>query len=542
MTESDARAVLLLRAVEQTPAWSAALGDITDWAGAEARRTLGEGAAPQAWLALRAHLGLQRLAQRDATLQPWLAAAGHPAGHPLAWLAWLVLVLALLLGLLVDAVGPSHQINLLAPPLLALLAWTGLVYAALLLNGLRRHLSTQPAQPARPAGPLRRWLLARAATLQQRWVIGAKLTGAKLTGTQAAAGSLALQAAALQATHTTQPDPTHNRAALARFSRDWLASSAPLQAARLAALLHGAAALLALGALVSLYARGLVWDLRAGWDSTFLSPAAVRTVLGAVLGPAAALSGQALPDVATLASLRLASGGGETAARWIHLWALTLGLAVVLPRSALAALAWRRTRALAAALPLDPTDSGLQRLLRSASGQVQPVTVLPYSYQLDAARQAALPAVLAQHMGPLARPNLLPSLAQGAEDQPAPWWPGPPADTVVALFALTATPERETHGVFLQALAQRLAGPPAAGVPGGVQGGVQGASQLLVMVDTSGFRARLGPQANSADSLQRLDQRRRAWQAMLQPQGLVPVFVDLTGAAVPPAAASRPAP
>ena len=342
------------------------------------------------------------------------------------------------------------------------------------------------------------------------------------------------------APHATPARTAAYRAALARFSRDWLASSAPLQAARLATLLHGAAALLALGALVSLYARGLVWDVRAGWDSTFLGPVAVRALLGVVLGPAAALSGQALPDAATLANLRLAGGGGESAARWIHLWALTLGLAVVLPRSLLAALAWRRARALAAGLPLDPNDAGLQRLLRSAGGQPQPVSVLPYSYQLDASRQAALTSVLAQHIGPLARVQLLPSLAQGAEDQSAAWWPGPPAHTVVALFALTATPERETHGVFLQALAGRLASRPAGGGPPDGAAGV--APQLLVMVDESGFRARLGPAGASADGPQRLDQRRAAWRALLQPLALVPLFVDLTGATVPATAAPKPGP
>lgn len=526
MTETDVRAVLLLQALEQS---SAVAADAAHWAGSQARRRLGEGAAPSAWLALRAHLGLQRLAQREASLQPWLDAAGHPAGHRLAWPAGLVCLLALLLGLLVDGVGPAHQINLLAPPLLALLAWNGLVYSALLACRLRRR---QPAPiVCGPAGPLRRWLLARAATLQNHW----------LTGAQAGANDHALHNT--QA-HAAPTQATATRAALARFSRDWLSTSAPLQAARLATLLHGAAALLALGAIGSLYARGLVWDVRAGWDSTFLDAAAVHTLLGLVLGPAAALSGQALPDTATLVSLRLASGGGgESAARWIHLWALTLGLAVLLPRSVLAALAWRRARTLTAALPLDPADADLQRLLRSAAGQPQPVTVLPYSYQLDGARQAALAGVLAAHIGPLAQVQLLPGLAQGAEDQPAPWWPSPPARTVVALFALSATPERETHGVFLQALAQRLARQDGAAHQAEAAAGA--ARQLLVLVDTSGFRARLGPPGAGADGLQRLQQRQRAWQAMLQPLGLVPVFINLASAAPPtalPTAAPQPTP
>ena len=49
MTESDLRAVLLLRAVERAapPGWSV---DDGQWAGLEARRQLGEQAPAEAWL------------------------------------------------------------------------------------------------------------------------------------------------------------------------------------------------------------------------------------------------------------------------------------------------------------------------------------------------------------------------------------------------------------------------------------------------------------------------------------------------------------
>jgi hypothetical protein len=297
--------------------------------------------------------------------------------------------------------------------------------------------------------------------------------------------------------------------AVARFHADWLAATAALQAQRGAALMHSGAAALALGALASLYAHGLVQDYRAGWDSTFLDVDGVRLLLGGLLGPAAALSGQALPDAAALVGLRLATGGGEGAARWIHLWALTLALAVLLPRLLLAAGAVLRARRLARQLPL-PDDEGLRRLLRAASGQRLPVLVLPYSYRLDAARQAALAQLLDAAWGPGVVAQVLPSLPLGAEDDLPAALPAPLPATVVALFPLAATPERESQGAFLRALA-----------------GHAGAARIEVMVDESGFRQRLAGPALA----ERLAQRRAAWQALLAAQGLQPRFIDLDPAA-----------
>ena len=544
MTETDVRAVLLLRAFERTPAagWTV---DDAEWAGTQAHRLQGERAAPTAWLALRARLGLARLVERDNRLAPWLAGAAPPAGSGAAhWRAGgLLLLLATALGLGGESWGAARVINLLAPPLLALLAWNLVVYGVLLGLALwpgagahrpRRARLARLPNPARaaaaaavasqaaqafkaaPAGaepngtgagltrPLTRWLLRQWAAAQAWWDDHHRRT--------AAPGALPSDAA---------------RQALAQFGRDWLATSVPLQTARLAAWLHAAAAGLALGAVASLYARGLVFDYRAGWDSTFLDTNAVRQVLGALLGPAAAISGLALPDAPTLAGLRLATGGGDGAARWIHLWALTLLLAIVLPRAVLAAWAGGRARRLAADLPL-PAHEDLQRLLRSASGQVLPVTVLPYSYALDARRQAALGAVLDAHLGPGVLPQVQPSLPLGAEDDLARWLPGMPAPLasqdgpVVALFALTATPERETHGAFVQALATQLPSPAA----------------LRVMVDESGFRARFGAAGTAGAGLDRLAQRRTAWRDVLQPLGVLPLFIDLSGVPDRPTAAA----
>ena len=259
------------------------------------------------------------------------------------------------------------------------------------------------------------------------------------------------------------------------------------------ALLHAGAALLTLGVVSSMYLRGLVFDYRAGWDSTFLGAGEVHALLGAVLGPASAVSGIALPDVPALARLRWADGGGEGAARWIHLYALTLAGAIVVPRLLLALWSALRARQAARhlALPLDePYFVRLQRALQTAP---QPVTVLPYSYRLGAPQQAGLAAALTEALGPRVQPQLAEPLPLGAEDKFPQGLPAELADTVVALFALTATPEREVHGVFLRALARLL---PAR-------------CTLHVVVDESGFRQRF---AATADGARRLAQRREAWQ------------------------------
>jgi len=506
MTESDLRAVLMLRAVEPIGGVVHRLAD-AEWAGQEARRRLGEQAVPEAWLGERARLALARLGEREPALRPWLQAQagaidGRAVGAAGRWASGLLLLTAALLGLAGETVGAAHHINLLAPPLLGLLVWNLGVYAVLIVQALQaawrpgRSARAGGAHPAQglylAGGPLRRGLLAGAARLQA--VLG--------TATVSAAESAASTASA--------PDVAARAAARARFHRDWLAATAPLQAARAVALLHAAAALLALGALASLYARGLVLDYRAGWDSTFLDASQVRCALGVLLGPAAAVIGQPLPDAGALAGLRLSQGGGEGAARWIHLWALTVLGVVVLPRLALAAAARWRARALATALPL-PDDDKLHRLLRSASGQRLAVAVLPYSYQLDDARHAALLRLLDAVWGPAVLPLVVPSLPQGAEDGLPRGLPQPLPAIVVALFAMTATPERETHGAFLRALAHPMA---AGGAPTG---------SLEMMVDESGFRQRLA----GSTLQQRLAQRRAAWSALAAEQGLAPRFINL---------------
>lgn len=485
MNATEARQLLLIRAHELDPAGAAAWSDADRaWASAEASRLEGEHAEPDRWLARRASVAVGRLAQRAPAVASWARPA--PA---VPRMALVLTVVALGVGLASNAVGPTQRINLLAPPLLAVIVWNLAVYAGLLLQALRP--STGVAAAPAPG------LLQRAGEKVSAW-----------------AGQ--------------HPALTGNPA-LQRFVQDWLQASRSLQTARFAAVLHLAAFALAAGALGGLYLHGLLLEFRAGWDSTFLSTETVQRWLSVLLGPAAALSGTPLPDAAQLEAIRFSRGPGENAARWIHLYAITTAVVVLLPRLGLAVAAAWQGRRLAQQFPIPLEDPYFQRLLQHLAHERREtalnVVVLPYSYNLAAPAQAGLAAVLADILGPGLDWRLLPVVPQGHEDQLDTSWPrggqdAAAADAVVALFAMTATPERETHGRFLRAVQARCTGMPRP-------------ARCLVVIDESGFRQRL----SGAELTHRLSQRRAAWQTLLDEAGLAGRFADL--GTVPTAVSAR---
>ncbi len=320
MTEDEARQVLLLQAVESTTAAAPAFGradpaawaaEDRQWATRQAVATVGEEASPERFVVARAVIALQRLLPRDSAAKRWLSRRGW---HP-AWVM-LAVLLGLGAGVLADQLGTPQRVNLLAPAVWAVVAWNLLVYFFMWVP--------------LPSGGVRGWLAA--------WGLRGP-AGGSATGV---AGAL------------------------------WAEHAAPLMLHRAALVLHSAAAALALGLVAGLYLRGLVLDYRAGWQSTFLDAAAVQQVLAWLLAPASALTGIAVPDVTPL---RLGPGADATAtaAPWIHLYAATLALAVIVPRGLLAA--WAASRAAAQArrfpLPLDtPYFEGLHPLMRPGKPRV----------------------------------------------------------------------------------------------------------------------------------------------------------------------------
>ncbi len=488
MNATQARQVLLLRACESEapaepaadPADKPALWTAADsaWADSQALRLIGEQASAEQFLSQRASLGVERIAQRE----PALAVLLRPDASSSAWAIGALVMLALLVGLATDAVGPAGQINLLAPPLLAVMVWNILVYLAILVEAARKAISK--GNRNEPGGWLQR------------------------------------SASGVAARFSRRPATARSASATARrFASDWSHASQPLQLARLATLLHWAALAVAAGALLAIYTRGLAFEYRAGWDSTFLSAEGVHRWLNTILRPALAITGQALPDPAQLEGLRFSLGGGENAARWIHWYAITTGL-VMLPRVLLAALAMRRSRRLQADLPLPLSERYFQRLLQGfahlRNQTAQLAVVAPYSYQSATERRPALAAAIDEAFGPGLQLKVLSNVAMGTEDDlPDDWPQAELAEGVVhcllPLFALSATPERETHGAYVRAALSRAASMP-------------GHPQCRVMIDESGFRQR----QSDVDLSRRIDDRRAAWQKLLDDESAgAALFVDL---------------
>ncbi len=425
LEEAAARRLLLVEALEAQPSalWSA---DDRAWATRLARQTLPAGADDAACLTERCRHVLQRLRTRDAALADAPESRGWRAG-------WLLLaaLLGLAAGLLVDAVGSSQHINLLAPPVWGVIAWNLFVYAALLL----------PVRgPAGLRAGLARWL-------GERGLPG--MNGPK--GAQAAGG-----------------------APLAAWRLLWAQAALPLAAWRAAALFHVAALALALGLAGGLYLRGMVLDYRVGWQSTFLSAAQVQATLATLLAPASALTGIQVPGEATLQAQRLGPGTAPTAsaAPWIHLYAAMLALAVVLPRSGLVLWALARASRLSRRLPLPADSVYLQRLLHELRGDAARVQLWPHGAAPTPDALAALRGVLRAALGDGLELSAAPAVPYGEEDA-APPAPAPRCTLGLLLADLSSTPEEDTHGRWLKAL--RVAAP---GLP------------LLLVLDEAAFAAR----------------------------------------------------
>lgn len=472
MNETSSRNIVLLRAFEAHP--DDPLWTDTDrtWANDTARQVAAaEGAqSAGAFVARRAALGVQRLVSRDAALGDLLQSVQWRW-----WLGPLIVLGAFVAGLLTDLVGADKVINLLAPPILAIVAWNLLVYLAMPLSAIpgffrRRGMAGGAQATARGTSPVHRFFAGILARQLQKRV--------------ANKGTAATQA----------------------FAATWLSSSAPLTARRVAAVMHFSAAALAAGVLAAMYFRGLGLSYQAGWESTFLNPSQVAALLGALLAPASWLSGIALPGAAGFAEMQLTEGPGVNAARWIHLLAITMFLLVITPRLLLGLFNAMRATRLREHFGLDTSAPYFESLARVWRGDAASLVVVPYSYGVAADQRNNLGRLLGQVHGADAQITMTDSVTPAEEDHwqlPA----GQPTPAIVLLlYAMTATPEAETHGRFAHQ----------------VRTGLSPSTVLVAVIDESRFRERFAQQPG------RIDQRRRAWQAVLGARALAPVFVDLS--------------
>lgn len=478
MNEQIARDVVLVRAVENADTERAiftnedrthasrAAAELARWRASERRQA----ATAESFIGQRAALLAETLPRRA----PAIARAAHGFDWP-AWVGVALPAVAFALGALLEHVADRQHVNVLAFPLLGIVIWNVVVYFLLLLRVVMRASGAK----AELRGP-RRWLTA-----------GAQRSVRNLPGAAAAA--------------------------VGTFVALWSAQVAPLMAARAARVLHLAAALFATGAVAGMYVRGLVFEYRAGWESTFLDAPAVHAVLSFFLSPAAQLIGVPFPSVDQIAALRFAEGtpGNANAALWIHLYAITVGAIVVVPRLALALIARWQERRRSQRFAFDLSEPYFRRLAGSFTVGAVRLRVIPYSYTVDEAALNGLRAAAVALLGDDADVMLHSTITFGAESSVGQTLSGadPQVTLTLALFSLAATPENENHGAFLKALRSTSSAP-----------------RLAVLIDESGYRRRLGTQAGAEA---RLDERRSAWRYFCRALELDAAFVDLSAPDLP---------
>jgi len=435
--------------------------ELAAWQAADAKSAMTQ----HHFLEQRSEQILKRLGER---IPAFGAFAKRRLGLPGFWLA--LPFLALVSGALIDRIADPHRVDLLSAPFLLIIGWNLLVYLSVLV------LACIPGKPRGWAGP----------GLLRRLSLGKLAVPRKL--------------------------PAPLAAGITSFMGEWAVLSAPLTRARLSRTVHLAAACFALGAIASLYARGLLTQYVVGWESTFLNASQVHTLLSWLFMPALNvfpfLQGFSLAEIEQLRFGRVvAAASGE---RWVHLYGATLLLLVVLPRVLLAGFAAWRARRLANSFPLDLDQPYFRKLADSiGAGSLALLRVLPYSYTLDEARDRGLWSIAAAALGAQARVQLRPASAYGIDAKEAlrDLQPDEAGVTVTAvLFSLSATPEKENHGAFLDYLTKH------------VRRGV------AVLVDESPLTERIGSQSGSAE---RVAERSTLWRQFCSFHGTSATFVNL---------------
>jgi len=268
---------------------------------------------------------------------------------------------------------------------------------------------------------------------------------------------------------------------------------------RAARVLHVASALLAVGVIAGLYARGLGLEYRATWESTFLDAASVRQIVAVFYDPGVWVTRLVVPDVAQIAAIR--APGSENAARWLHLMSATLLVVVIVPRVALAIWSGVVERYRGRHLVDDVSDPYFSRMLRSFSNGPVVVDAVPYSFAMPVGADAVLASLVGRSLGGNVSVRVAPAVAYGNEAAARNGVPAGP-HPILAVFNATATPERESHGAFVTTLA-----------------GAQ--RPLVLVVDAASLAARFG------DDPRRREERSALWHEFATELGHPVVFVDL---------------
>ncbi|MEM7696844.1 MAG: DUF2868 domain-containing protein [Verrucomicrobiota bacterium] len=375
-----------------------------------------------------------------------------------------LLIVAAVIGYLTNELGPERRINILAFPLLGIMAWSGLVVVRdiwLLTRSRDRLFSDSSIQW------LVRILCQQSSPLKDRQA----------------------------------PESGALEGARALFEKTWLRLQSPAIGCRIKSLLHVTAMVLAIAAIGGMYVRGLAQEYRAVWESTFFeSGPQLRPFVQTILGPATSLIGDTIPSGEELDAMRWQSSDpanpvGERADRWIHWYAITIGLFVVLPRFILA-LTWRaRSAWLGRTIPFrQVAPEYFERLVALSSGEGLVALFVPYATRFEKPEdREAAERCLAEYKERRIEARWAESIAFGDEET-MPQADSAGHDLVVPILVFAATPEVETHRLVLDGLVEKY-----------------GDKLPLILLDQRSFDRK---NASFPDAESRYDSRRTSWEKL----------------------------
>ena len=324
LDEQQAARLLLVRAVEEIDPTV-----FTDEALAAAHSAAGTKDIGMPWLLRRGDVlfeklstGYQTIAQLGRAPAPWLL--------PLT-------VATFVFGVGTNLLGSMEKLHVVRNPVFVLIGWNFCVYIGLLALSLYRLRPQQQGSPT-----LEDKTKASSEPPGKTQPLPENFTGRDSWLHVVLPGVWRFFHRMLFGVHMTRT----TAAIVRRFADLWFGTAARLVHARWRLMLHLGALSMAMGAIAGMYGRGLFQGYRVSWASTFITqPEAVQRFIEWAFGPALILSRWLGMDVASQISVaRLLALDGDDAEPWFHLFALSVVLTIVIPRSLLSLWQWQWVR------------------------------------------------------------------------------------------------------------------------------------------------------------------------------------------------------
>ncbi|WP_096892572.1 DUF2868 domain-containing protein [Candidatus Scalindua japonica] len=403
------------------------------------------------------------------------------------WSGWFTVLLLILLsvsGFIANEFESGKRLNLLAFPVIGMLGWNLFVYSLKVFT-------------------------------QVFFIFRKRYSGTNQGFFLILISNISIRLLKKKCTHSSDKTLVYNRC-FRNYYIEWLKLSSSIYRIHVSRVFHLCAILFALGIIGGMYLRGLTTEYYAGWESTFLETETVHNFLSIALMPAAIITEQQFPTLERVASIRWGNGGlGENATDWIHLFAKTIFLFIIVPRCFLSVIAFIRERHLRTHFPIQyDKDSYFTKLFISKPGQRELMHIIPYSIELTDQQKDVLRSLFAQVLGWKAQVEFHRTISYGREDQfcrEFTFSAKDPVESLAILFSLSSTPETEIHNAFISTLFKMVTDNNMV-------------VQILIVVDESDFKTRFSRQKGAEE---KLESRRELWRRTITSKNVKPVFVNL---------------